>query len=215
MCKLVDTRRAEIPCTVSETPMPFTKIQTWLKLNASGSPSSVESTRFSIIGANSSMPILTIDPFNCMLANENNYSILSENILGVSQPYYYKISGVVGNILLLLQVICKRFVCLSSILDSEVSSDCQVINDKVRLTCSFRFHTSSAPITSIYWSIDNNKIKNKTTTTEFCRCLITSTVIVSLQDVIALTSCAALLNNKPTIQYPYRPCGLVLFSFSV
>ena len=98
---------------------------------------------------------------------------------------------------------------LSIILDNEFSSDCQVINNKVRITCSFRFHTSSAPITSIYWRIDNDNIIDKTTTIECCRCLVTSTVIVSLQDVADLTSCAALLNNKLTIQYPYGPCGLV------
>ena len=50
------------------------------------------------------MPILTIDRFNYMLANGDNYSISSENILGISQPYYCKIGGVLGNILLLFQV---------------------------------------------------------------------------------------------------------------
>ena len=91
--------------------MPFIKIQTWLKLNASGSPSSAESFRFSIVEANSSMPILTTDLFNCKLANVDNYSISSENILGISQPYYYKIGGVLGNILLLFQVIFKHLLC--------------------------------------------------------------------------------------------------------
>ena len=57
------------------------------------------------------MPILTIDRFNCMLANGDNYSISSENILGISQPYYCKIGGVLGNTLLLFQVICKHLVC--------------------------------------------------------------------------------------------------------
>ena len=85
---------------------------------------------------------------------------------------------------------------LSFILDNEFSSDCQVINNNVCFTCSFPFHTSSAPITSIYWSIDSNNIIDKSTTTDFCRCLVTSTVTVSLQDVTALTSCAALINNK-------------------
>ena len=94
-------------------------------------------------------------------------------------------------------------------LDNEFSSDCQVMNDDVRLTCSFRFYTSSTPITSIYRSIDNNNIINKTATIEFCRCLVTSTVIVNLQDVNWLKSCAALLNNKLTIQYPYGPFDLV------
>ena len=143
-----------------------------------------------------------------MLANGDHYSISSENILGISQSYYYKIDGVLCNILLCFKLYVNIGM-LSSILDNEFSSDCQVMNNTVRLTCSFRFHTSSAPITSIYWSIDNNNIINKTTTTEFCRCLVTSNVIIKLQDVNALTSCAALLNNKLTIQYPYGPCGLV------
>ena len=92
-----------MPCTVSGTPIPFTKIQTWLKLNASGSLSSIDSSRYSIVEANSSMPIVTIDPFDCMLADGDldNYYISSENILGISKPYYYKIGGVLGNILLL------------------------------------------------------------------------------------------------------------------
>ncbi|XP_062499636.1 uncharacterized protein LOC134176957 isoform X2 [Corticium candelabrum] len=82
---------------------------------------------------------------------------------------------------------------------------CEVINDTVRLTCSFPFHLS--PTASIVWNIDDTNIINKATITDLCECLITSTVFVSSQHVFASTTCTASNNNKTTIEYPYRPCA--------
>ena len=81
--------KAEIPCEVSGTPPPSTKIENWLKINRNVLNSLVDSDRFSIVGADSSMPVLTISPLNC---DGDTYSISSENILGISQPYYWNIT---------------------------------------------------------------------------------------------------------------------------
>ena len=58
-------------------------------MNRNGLHSPVESDHFSIVGADSSMPVLTISPLNC---DGDNYSISSDNILGISQPYYWNIT---------------------------------------------------------------------------------------------------------------------------
>ena len=96
-------------------------------------------------------------------------------------------------------------VCL---LDNNYSSDCEVINDTVRLTCLFPFRLS--PTANIVWNIDSTNIICNKTTTDSCECLINSTVFVSSQHVSASTTCTASNNNKMTIQYPYRPSGLSL-----
>ena len=92
LCTSVNNSKAEIPCEVSGTPIPSTKIE----LNNAGTSVPVDSSRFSILHSDSLMPILTIDPVNCALDAGNNYTISSENILGVSQPYHWNDAHVLG-----------------------------------------------------------------------------------------------------------------------
>ena len=96
LCSSLTNTKAEIPCEVSGTPPPSTKIENWLKINRNGLTSLVDSARFSIIGANSLMPVLTISSLNCTLDDGDTYNISSENILGISQPYYWNITRVSG-----------------------------------------------------------------------------------------------------------------------
>ena len=89
LCSSLANTTAEIPCEVSGTPPPSTKVENWIRINRNGLLSPVDSDQFSIVGANSSRPVLTISPLNC---DGDNYSISSENILGISQPYYWNIT---------------------------------------------------------------------------------------------------------------------------
>ncbi|XP_062500437.1 uncharacterized protein LOC134177676 [Corticium candelabrum] len=96
-------------------------------MNRNGLPSPVDSDRFSIVGADSSVPILTISPLNC---DGDSYSISSENILGISQPYYWNITTRMSG--------------------NNYSSNCEVINDTSILTCFLSLssvHATSPPTT--------------------------------------------------------------------
>ena len=88
----MNSSKAEIPCEVSGTPIPSTKIE----LNSVGTSVPDDSSQFSIHRADSLMPILTIDPVNCTLDAGNNYRISSENILGTSLPYQWNDAHVLG-----------------------------------------------------------------------------------------------------------------------
>ena len=92
LCTSVNNSKAEIPCEVSGTPIPSTKIE----LNSAGTSVPDDSSQFSIHRADSLMPIITIDPVNCTLDAGNNYRVSSENILGTSLPYQWNDSHVLG-----------------------------------------------------------------------------------------------------------------------
>ncbi|XP_062499612.1 mucin-17-like isoform X2 [Corticium candelabrum] len=179
LCTSVNSSKAEIPCEVSGTPIPSTKIE----LNSAGTSVPDDSSQFSIHRADSLMPILTIDPVNCTLDAGNNYRISSENILGTSLPYQWNDSHVLD-------------------LDNDDSSDCQVIGNTTRLTCSFSL--ARFPTTNIVWNISKNNIINKTSNIDVCACRVTSTVFVSLQHVSASTSCTASYNDDMVTQYPFK-----------
>ena len=95
-CSSLTNTTAEIPCKVSGTPPPSTKKENWIKINRNRLPAPVDSDRFSIVGEDSSMPLLTISSLNCTLDDGDTYNISSKNILGISQPYHWNISRVFG-----------------------------------------------------------------------------------------------------------------------
>ena len=78
LCSSLTNTTAEIHCEVSGTPPPSTKIEHWIKINKNELPSPADSNRFSIVGAESSMPVITISPLDC---DGDNYSISFENML--------------------------------------------------------------------------------------------------------------------------------------
>ncbi|XP_062500444.1 uncharacterized protein LOC134177682 [Corticium candelabrum] len=185
LCTSVNSSKAEIPCEVSGTPIPSTKIE----LNSVGTSVPDDSSQFSIHRADSLMPILTIDPVNCTLDAGNNYRISSENILGTSLPYQWNDAHV---------------------LDNDDLSDCQVIDNTTRLTCSFSL--ARFPTANIVWNINSNNIINETSDIDVCACRVTSTVFVSLQHVSASTSCTALYNNDMMTRYSFKRCESTLMS---
>ena len=98
-----------------------------------------------------------------------------------------------------------RYLTCASVDDDDLS-DCQVTDNTTRLTCSFSL--ARFPTANIVWNMNNNNIINETSNISVCACRVTSTVIVSLQNVSASTSCAALFSNKIMTQYPFKRCGL-------
>ena len=192
LCTFVRNSKAEIPCEVSGTPIPSTKIDNWLKLNSDGTSFPVDSSRFFIHRAESLMPILTIDPVNCTLDAGNNYRISSENILETSQPYYWNDAHVLGTYTQHLFEVFRYLTCAS--IDDDELSDCQVTDNTTRLTCSFSL--ARFPTANIVWDMNNNNIINETSNISVCACRVTFTVIFSLQHVSASTACTASSSNK-------------------